>query len=468
MRTNLASFLRLGALATVMTHCPAAWAQPSGYALNFNGANDYVSLSLASPPASNYTLTAWVYLRTGGTFGGARMAVLSSTACGGSIEMLIRSQTPNATDPQYLELGRCGAFNGFFSTNPVPLFTWTHLAVTLSSNKVVSYYINGNPAGSFTDSNPSHDYGLGTAVNLGDNSDQRRFDGLLNNVQIWKRVLSPSEIQSNLNQHLTGGESGLHAWYPFNEGGGTSTADLATAKGGSDGTRVNNPAWFSLMLTVNDTSDNSAGSLRQAILNSVSGNIIAFAPDLSGTTITLTSGELLLNNNVTLDASALSGGIILNSHAGSRVFEIASGATVVLGSLTLTNGFANAGGAILNAGSLTANRCTITGSSVSSGGGGGGIYNNLGTLTLNECTVAGNLANVGGGAGGGIFNLSGGAPVILNHCTVSGNAANTGGGLASFNLGSNNVTFFNSIVAGNSAGSNPDVSDTTPSCVGPT
>ena len=218
---------------------------------------------------------------------------------------------------------------------------------------------------------------------------------------------------------------------------------------------------------VTNTADSGAGSLRAVVAAASAGATITFAAGLSGKTITLTSGEVLLNKNLTLDASALAGGIWINGNHASRIFELTSSATVTITSLTLTNGYAAAGGAILSAGSLTLNRCTIAGNSVTSGGGGGAIYNNLGSLTLNQCTVTGNAANAGGGAGGGIFNLSGGAPVTLNQCTVSGNLAGTGGGIGGFNLGSNNVTFFNSIVAGNSAGSEPDISaNTTPVLLG--
>ena len=218
---------------------------------------------------------------------------------------------------------------------------------------------------------------------------------------------------------------------------------------------------------VTNTADSGAGSLRAVVAAASAGATITFAAGLSGKTITLTSGEVLLNKNLTLDASALAGGIWINGNHASRIFELTSSATVTITSLTLTSGYAAAGGAILSAGSLTLNRCTIAGNSVTSGGGGGAIYNNLGSLTLNQCTVTGNAANAGGGAGGGIFNLSGGAPVTLNQCTVSGNLAGTGGGIGGFNLGSNNVTFFNSIVAGNSAGSEPDISaNTTPVLLG--
>ena len=214
---------------------------------------------------------------------------------------------------------------------------------------------------------------------------------------------------------------------------------------------------------VTTTADAGPGSLRYVLSAAVAGATIAFAPGLSGQTIILTGGEVQLTRNVTIDAAALPAGIRINGNHASRIFEVLNGSTVVLTALTITNGYATAGGGILNNGTLTMNRCTVAGNAVSSGGGGGGLYNNLGTLTLNECTVAANSA-ANGGAGGGIFTLSGGVPVALNQCTVAGNAASSGGGLGGFNLGPANVSMvalFNSIVAGNAAGSDADISANT-------
>ena len=56
--------------------------------------------------------------------------------------------------------------------------------------------------------------------------------------------------------------------------------------------------------TVTSTADSGAGSLRTAISNSVSGDTINFNGALSGQTITLTSGQLLLNKNLTIDGSS--------------------------------------------------------------------------------------------------------------------------------------------------------------------
>ncbi len=236
------AFTLIAATALLLGFTPKATAQPSGYALDFSPAsNNYVSVNLTAPPASNYTLTAWVNLRTGGTASGTRMAVLSGTDCNSSIEFLIHAWTDTPTDPQSLELGRCGAFNGGGSTAFVPLNSWTHVAVTVSSAKLVSYYINGSPAGSWNGA--GFNLGFSSTVLLGANNGVRGYDGLLDNFQLWSRELSAAEIQTNVTQALTGSESGLYAWYPFDEGSGNTATNQAVAAGGSTGTLINNPQW---------------------------------------------------------------------------------------------------------------------------------------------------------------------------------------------------------------------------------
>ena len=223
--------------------------------------------------------------------------------------------------------------------------------------------------------------------------------------------------------------------------------------------------------------DSGPGSLRYAITYATNGATITFAPNLSGTTITLAS-TLTINTNLTIDASALPGGIQINGNRSVQIFNVASNNTVVLNSLTITNGYAvgGYGGGIYNAGTLTVNQCTLAGN-VASGGAGGGIYN-AGTLTVNQCTLAGNIEIIlenDGRGGGGIYNAGTGT---VNECTLSeNNAEQEGGGI--YNAGtlavnqctvvSNNVpgglgeggaggianygtlTLLNSIVAGNSS-----------------
>jgi hypothetical protein len=78
------------------------------------------------------------------------------------------------------------------------------------------------------------------------------------------------------------------------------------------------------------------------------GATITFATNLSSQTILLTSGEIFLQTNTTIDASALPGGLQINGNNASRIFEVAGGASVTLKSLILTNGYDAQGGAICN------------------------------------------------------------------------------------------------------------------------
>ncbi|HEV2328220.1 MAG TPA: choice-of-anchor Q domain-containing protein [Verrucomicrobiae bacterium] len=177
--------------------------------------------------------------------------------------------------------------------------------------------------------------------------------------------------------------------------------------------------------TVTTTADSGPGSLRNSIAASGSGDTIVFSPALAGDTVYLTSGELLIGQNLTIDASALVKGIMISGSGNFRVLEIGSGASVILDGLTVTNGYATdelgGDGALLDdaTSSLTASACAFCGNTSESGG---AICAN-GPLMLNDCIVSGNSATV---FGGGIF--ADGGLVTLNHCTIARNSVSSGGG----------------------------------------
>jgi hypothetical protein len=190
---------------------------------------------------------------------------------------------------------------------------------------------------------------------------------------------------------------------------------------------------------VTNTADSGPGTLRSAITNAADGAVITFDPSLSGATITL-SNTLTINTNLTIDASALSGGLQINGNGSVQIFNAASNTFVFLNSLTIANGYStNSGGGIYNGGTLTLNNCTLSGNSVAIFGGG---IDNVGALTLNQSTLSGNSA---ADTGGGIFNAG---ALTLNQCTLSGNSAefDGGGGIWSRH---GTLAMTNTIVAGN-------------------
>ena len=189
-------------------------------------------------------------------------------------------------------------------------------------------------------------------------------------------------------------------------------------------------------LTVNSGGDSGTGTLRDQIAAAASGDTI----DFSGvTTVTLTSGELLINKNLTINGGA-NGVTITRSSGTFRIFTISSG-TVAMSKLTITGGnpTTQAGG-IQNSGNLTMTDCAITGNTSPQGGG----IQNDGVLTMTNCTVSGNTSS---GAGGGLAMF--GTTTTLTNCTVSGNTASGGGGGFSISSGTLNLT--NCTVANNTA-----------------
>ena len=218
-------------------------------------------------------------------------------------------------------------------------------------------------------------------------------------------------------------------------------------------------------LTVTNTADSGVGTLRNLVASSNPGDAIVFAPNLSGQTISLTSGQLVVNHDLIIDASTLSGGVAINGHHNSRIFQFNAGTSVLIG-LTLTNGYESGrdGGALFvaNGSTLIVASCMLAGNSATNSyDGGGGIYND-GTLSVDQSTFSGNFINGNyyNAWGGGVYNDISGT-LIVNQCTFFGNSANsTGGGGGEgggiYNIGTatvNQCTFFGNSASGENIGS---------------
>ncbi len=203
-----------------------------------------------------------------------------------------------------------------------------------------------------------------------------------------------------------------------------------------------------LLLIVTNANDSGAGSLRQAIISAPPGGLIQFAPGLSGTTITLTSGEQLVDKRLAIDASALPGGITISGGGTSRTFRIVSAGDLSVRGLTLTGGSSGGGGAIYNLGMLMIENCTLSGNASTDQG---GAVRNSGTLTAIGCTFSNNTAATNGGA---VSNDGASANATITRCTFFGNA-NTGptqgGGALNHAVGAASMTLTHCTIAGNSA-----------------
>jgi hypothetical protein len=233
-----------------------------------------------------------------------------------------------------------------------------------------------------------------------------------------------------------------------------NTTRLRVAKVGSSASKGSAEVGHAFpvsIIVVTNTNDNGPGSLRNALAITNDGDTID-ATGVSGT-ILLTSGELQINHNVTINGPGAAS-LAVNGNTTFRVFENFA-SDVTISGFTVTNGLPpngdnNGGGGILNHGGLTLIGTSILNNNaggfqpLNAGGGGIGISAG-GTLTVTASIISGNESQHGPGGG-----ISAGGIVTVSNSTINNNEGLcTGGGIAFNDIGGT-LTVMNSNIIGNS------------------
>src|SRR5205823_14173281 len=125
-----------------------------------------------------------------------------------------------------------------------------------------------------------------------------------------------------------------------------------------------------------------------------SGDTIVFAPTLTGRTITLTSGQLAINKNLDIEGPGADK-LAVSGNDANRVFEVSGGVSLMIAGLTIRDGLADHGGAILNeaGASLTLSHVGLSHNHAIGGLGGGAIFNDgAASLTIRNGSLSNNQA----------------------------------------------------------------------------
>ena len=192
-------------------------------------------------------------------------------------------------------------------------------------------------------------------------------------------------------------------------------------------------------ITVSNTNDSGAGSLRAAIANAVAGDIITFAPHLTNQIIPLTTGQLNIppGKNLIIDGAAAPG-LRISGNNLSRVFSVnanvATRTSFVLKNLHIINAKTNEyGGAIKTTDevSVTVDRVQFT-NNVADKGGGAMFLGWNSFLTVTNSRFTGNKAIAGNderGAGAIAFvspkNMIVRNSEFINNLGINGGAINS-------------------------------------------
>lgn len=170
---------------------------------NFNGSSDYISVASTSSLSgySDMSISAWINVSsfTAGPKGIVckwyqRSCVTTNTLSDTYEAALLNNQAQFATNNNNM--------TGFTSPPPISpglLNTWVHLVFISNATQGQSIYINGTLAGTFATSggicNSTNPLYFGADYDGNSNFFHRFFDGRIDDIGIWNRVLTNCEIQ---------------------------------------------------------------------------------------------------------------------------------------------------------------------------------------------------------------------------------------------------------------------------------
>ncbi|GAB5519161.1 MAG: hypothetical protein RhofKO_14120 [Rhodothermales bacterium] len=263
---------------------------------------------------------------------------------------------------------------------------------------------------------------------------------------------SSSALEAGLCGSLTTDQRGRTRPYDI-----SSVADITDAcDAGAVERQADDPTTsLSEVTTVTDEQDGSCldgdCSLRDALALIPDGGTITFAAALSGQTLPISirpafaTHFVITGKTVTIDASNLADGVVLQSNGDGRLFTVFTDGSLTLRGLTLTGGRASFGGALdVQGNTTTLDRVTITGNAATSSSGGGVSVRFNASLIMTNTTITGNTAVT---QGGGLWLQRSEGMIAATGSTIYGNDAPTGEQLR---IDAGTVTLTSSVLGGGS------------------
>jgi hypothetical protein len=185
------------------------YGQGGGYALDFDGSDDYVEISNPST-SQTYTFSCWFKSNqhTGYIVSRGNNTHWIEFHNSGS---LISGTSSNTFGTTY-------NYNSSFTLSTG---TWYHVAITYDGSNL-KQYINGTQMFSITGSNVTPNSNMLLAD---DPVESITFTGSIDEVRLWTAVRTQAQIQASMHVDLAGSESNLVAYYKMSNGSGTSLTD---------------------------------------------------------------------------------------------------------------------------------------------------------------------------------------------------------------------------------------------------
>ena len=180
--------------SSTLTNLYTAASKVGGYAGSFDGVDDYTNISMTSDfssSSSDRTITFWMKPEIVTGWGG--IIGYGGGGTNGSFDISWKE------NEQKLSVERWGGTAAIWSSN-VTMNAWNFVAITLSGGQSVAMYLGGNidNTATYVDFNTIAD-----KVRIGSHNKtwtpNSFFDGTIDEVRIYNRALSASEIKALYN-----------------------------------------------------------------------------------------------------------------------------------------------------------------------------------------------------------------------------------------------------------------------------
>jgi len=234
---------------------------PPGNALNFDRTDEYITIPHSSDfNCANLTLEAWIKVSPENP---ENSIIMIKEGALNEYPFCFQTMSNTNRDLRFFSSGNTTIFDLETGPGVYEFDTWTHVAAVFSDNdNYAKIFVNGMEVASKDVTNPLHSNTY--HINIGGRQyHNNSFKGSIDEVRIWNVARSQCEISGYMNTELTGNETGLVAYYNFNEG----VAD-------ADNTGKTN-------LTDNSTNINN-GTLQNFALNGTVSNWTASGANLTG------------------------------------------------------------------------------------------------------------------------------------------------------------------------------------------
>ncbi len=200
-------------------------ALPEDKALRLSGRKTYVETGFTTgqlPEDDKTTISFWIY-----PLSHHSATVIEGNVSGGDVRWEIAY---NSTGSISLRNHGSDSRHTGSGSGSVPVNEWTHVAVTYDKeNNGTEFYINGDRFVSIDNQRPYSLRGGDKPLRLGGKEIQAAQNVVMRNVRIWDSVLSREEVQADMYEEFSGGEEGLLAYWPLNEGEGEEVLDKTPA-----------------------------------------------------------------------------------------------------------------------------------------------------------------------------------------------------------------------------------------------